>query len=63
MFATKVFPQGGRHDLKGGHFMAVLHLTKENFESEVLKSDKKVLVDFGQLGVDHVRWFLLLLKS
>ena len=26
--------------------MAVLHLTKENFESEVLKSDKKVLVDF-----------------
>lgn len=43
--------------------MAVLHLTKENFESEVLKSDKKVLVDFGQLGVDHVRWFLLLLKS
>ena len=46
MFATKVFPQGGRHDLKGGHFMAVLHLTKENFESEVLKSDKKVLVDF-----------------
>lgn len=46
MFATKVFPQGERHDLKGGHFMAVLHLTKENFESEVLKSDKKVLVDF-----------------
>ena len=46
MFATKVFPQVGRHDLKGGHFMAVLHLTKENFESEVLKSDKKVLVDF-----------------
>ena len=40
------FPQGERHDLKGGHFMAVLHLTKENFESEVLKSDKKVLVDF-----------------
>ena len=26
--------------------MAVLHLTKENFESEVLKSAKKVLVDF-----------------
>ena len=26
--------------------MAVLHLTKEHFESEVLKSDKKVLVDF-----------------
>ncbi len=26
--------------------MAVLHLTKENFEAEVLKSDKPVLVDF-----------------
>ena len=26
--------------------MAVLHVTKENFEKEVLQSDKKVLVDF-----------------
>lgn len=26
--------------------MAVLHVTKENFEQEVLKSDKPVLVDF-----------------
>ena len=26
--------------------MAVLTITKENFESEVLKSEKKVLVDF-----------------
>ncbi|MDL2250838.1 thioredoxin [Lachnospiraceae bacterium OttesenSCG-928-J05] len=26
--------------------MAVLHLTKDNFEAEVLKSDKPVLVDF-----------------
>ncbi|MCI5872620.1 MAG: thioredoxin [Clostridiales bacterium] len=26
--------------------MAALHITKENFESEVLKSDKPVLVDF-----------------
>ena len=26
--------------------MAVIELTKENFESEVLKSDKTVLVDF-----------------
>jgi thioredoxin 1 len=26
--------------------MAVLHITKENFESEVLNSDKPVLVDF-----------------
>ena len=26
--------------------MAALHITKENFDSEVLKSDKPVLVDF-----------------
>ena len=26
--------------------MSVLHITKENFEQEVLKSDKPVLVDF-----------------
>ncbi|MFR4351058.1 MAG: thioredoxin [Roseburia sp.] len=26
--------------------MAALHITKDNFESEVLKSDKPVLVDF-----------------
>ncbi|MFQ9515110.1 MAG: thioredoxin [Eubacterium sp.] len=26
--------------------MAALHITKENFESEVLNSDKPVLVDF-----------------
>lgn len=26
--------------------MAALHVTKENFENEVLKSDKPVLVDF-----------------
>ena len=26
--------------------MAVINVTKENFEAEVLKSDKKVLVDF-----------------
>ena len=26
--------------------MSVLHITKENFEVEVLKSDKPVLVDF-----------------
>lgn len=26
--------------------MAALHITKENFESEVLKSDKPVLLDF-----------------
>lgn len=26
--------------------MAILHITKENFESEVMNSDKPVLVDF-----------------
>lgn len=26
--------------------MAALHITKENFDSEVLHSDKKVLIDF-----------------
>ena len=26
--------------------MAALHITKENFDAEVLQSDKKVLVDF-----------------
>lgn len=26
--------------------MAALHITKENFENEVLKSDKPVLIDF-----------------
>ena len=32
----------------------IINITKENFESEVLKSDKKVLLDFGLLGVVHV---------
>lgn len=35
--------------------MAILHVTSENFESEVLKADGKVLVDFGLHGVDHAR--------
>ena len=29
-----------------------LELTESNFENEVLKSDKPVLVDFGQSGVN-----------
>ena len=33
--------------------MAV-ELTDSNFQELVLNSDKPVLVDFGQLGVDHV---------
>lgn len=32
--------------IKGENNMAALHITKENFEAEVLKSDKPVLVDF-----------------
>lgn len=35
--------------------MAIIEVNKDNFEEEVLKSDKKVLVDFGQTGVDHVK--------
>ncbi len=35
--------------------MSVIKITSENFESEVLKAEKPVLVDFfGQNGVDHV---------
>lgn len=29
-------------------------ITTANFETEVLKSEKPVLIDFGQHGVDHV---------
>ena len=40
-----------------------LVITKENFESEVLKSDKPVLVDFwwtfGQHGADLAKCFHL----
>lgn len=31
--------------------MNILNLTSENFDKEVLQSDKTVLVDFGQVGV------------
>ena len=34
--------------------MSVIKITSENFESEVLKAEKPVLVTFGQNGVDHV---------
>ena len=35
-----------RLDVEGGVKMAVLTITQENFEAEVLQSDKPVLVDF-----------------
>lgn len=34
-------------DLKGRLKMSVINLTKENFENEVMKSDKTVLIDFS----------------
>lgn len=35
--------------------MAILHITKENFEKEVLQSKEPVVVDFGLHGVDLVK--------
>ena len=36
--------------------MATKQVTDDNFENEVLKSEKPVLVDFGLNGVDLVKW-------
>lgn len=33
-----------------------LEITDANFEELVLKSDKPVLIDFGQSGVVRVEW-------
>jgi thioredoxin-like negative regulator of GroEL len=33
-----------------------LELTDANFEDLVLKSEKPVVVDFGQFGVVHAEW-------
>ena len=33
--------------------MAAIEITKENYEAEVLQSDKPVL----HPGVDHARWY------
>lgn len=33
--------------------MAAIEINAENFEEKVIRSDKPVLVDFGQYGVDH----------
>lgn len=35
--------------------MAEIKITKQNFNDEVIKSDKPVLVDFGQLGANACR--------
>ena len=37
-----------------------LEFTDENFDSLALKSDKVVLVDFWQSGVDLVVWLVLM---
>ena len=33
--------------------MATVSVTDDNFDSEVLKSSKPIVVDFGQNGVAH----------
>ncbi len=35
--------------------MSVIHITKENFQKEVLNSDKKVLLDFWAPWCSHCR--------
>ena len=37
-----------------------IEITDSNFEELVLKSDKPVLVDFGQNGVDRAVWLVRL---
>ena len=34
--------------------MAAIEITKENYEAEVLQSDKPVLLDFWEIGRAHV---------
>jgi hypothetical protein len=36
--------------------MALAITDDATFDEVVLKSDKPVVVDFGQLGADHVEW-------
>ena len=43
--------------------MAVVHVTGDTFEQEVLKAEGKVLVDFWPAGADHVRCLDRLLKK
>lgn len=35
--------------------MAIVHVTSENYEKEVLQSDKPVLIISGHHGVDRAR--------
>lgn len=37
--------------------MAVIELTKQNFQSEVAESKEKVLIDFGRPGAGHAEWY------
>ena len=37
--------------------MEVVKVTSETFETEVLKSKEPVLIDFLQIGVDHVKCY------
>lgn len=43
--------------------MAALHITKENFEEEVLKSDKPVLVDFWATWCGPCQMLLPVIES
>ncbi len=40
--------------------MAVIELTTQNFNEEVLQSDVPVMVDFWHHGAVHAAWFLQL---
>ena len=37
--------------------MAVVNITNQNYQEEVLKADKTVLMDFWTAGVAHARCF------
>ena len=38
--------------------MAALHISDNDFQEKVIKSDKPVLVDFLQHGVDPAKWLV-----
>ena len=39
--------------------MTAININKNNFQNEVMNSDKTVLLDFGRLGVLLVVWWFL----